>query len=252
MGHYALIGGKLGHSFSQRWFEDMFAREGLVGYTYALHEMSSLDGLRQWVTQEQIDGFNVTIPYKKSIISMLDTLSPEAQAIGAVNCVCVDHGRLIGNNTDAPAFGETLDTWIDSNKKNHAFILGTGGAAHAVGYALKQRGIEYLYVSRNPEKWNADNEEIKVIGYTELATNNWPPTTLIINATPVGMWPDIDSSPWPCPEQLNENMFVYDLIYNPSPTLLMRQASERGARTTDGLAMLHRQAELSWQLWQQL
>lgn len=235
--HYALIGKPLGHSWSQRWFKAMFAREGLKGHAYTLHEMPSLDGLREWVAEEHICGFNVTIPYKQAILPMLDALSPEANAIGAVNCVVVSGRRLVGHNTDAPAFAHTL---AQKNPGTAALILGTGGAARAVGYALKGLGIKHLYVSRNPQG--------TAIGYAEAATRSRE-FDMLVNATPIGMWPAVDATPWPY--SLEGFRLVYDLIYNPSPTLLLRQAAAMGAATRDGLAMLHRQAELSWQLWQQ-
>ena len=260
MGHYALIGRRLGHSWSQRWFEERFAREGLTDCTYRLHETESLDGLRRWVEEERIDGFNVTIPYKQAILPLLDELSPEAEAIGAVNCVVVRDGRLTGHNTDAPAFAssefgvrstssrglpqssELMDAPANSELRspNSALILGTGGAARAVGYALKGLGIKYLYVSRNPQG--------TAIGYTEAAARRQE-FDMLVNATPVGMWPAVNTTPWPY--SLEGFRLVYDLIYNPSPTLLLRQAAAAGAATRDGLAMLHRQAELSWQLWRQ-
>lgn len=235
--HYALIGKHLGHSWSQRWFEAMFAREGLKGHAYTLHEMSSLDRLREWVAEEHICGFNVTIPYKQAILPMLDALSPEADAIGAVNCVVVSGKRLVGHNTDAPAFAHTL---AQKNPGTAALILGTGGAARAVAFALETLGIKHQLVSRHPSG--------DAIGYTEAASRPRG-FDILVNATPVGMWPNVDATPWPY--ETKGFRLVYDLIYNPSPTLLMQQAAAAGVTVMDGLAMLHRQAELSWQLWQQ-
>ena len=243
MGHYALVGRRLGHSWSQRWFEDLFTRLGLQDCSYRPHEMESLEGLRQWVADERIDGFNVTIPYKQTIMPMLDSVDPEAEAIGAVNCVCVDNSRLIGHNTDAPAFRQTLEKSLHecgAAMPQRALILGTGGAAHAAAFALRQMGLENKYVSRTPSAGT--------IGYTCLE-KEISGSTILINATPVGMWPDISDSPWPEPGLLKRFILVYDMIYNPSPTLLMRQASAQGTSVCGGLAMLHRQAELSWQLW---
>lgn len=237
MKHYALIGRKLGHSWSQRWFEERFVREGLKDCTYCLHEMASLDGLRQWVAEEHIGGFNVTIPYKQTILPLLDALAPEAEAIGAVNCVVASGGRLTGHNTDAPAFRQTFES---TDVEGAALILGTGGAAQAVAYALKELGRDYRLVSRKPTG--------AAIGYEEAAARRHE-FSILVNATPVGMWPDVEVSPWPC--GLEGFRLVYDLVYNPSPTLLLRQAAAAGAKTVDGLAMLHRQAELSWQLWRQ-
>lgn len=236
MKRFALIGKRLGHSWSQQWFSELFARLGLDDHSYTLHEMASLDGLREWVEDEHINGFNVTIPYKQTIIPLLDELSPEAEAIGAVNCVCVRDDRLVGHNTDAPAFRETL---CDCGVQNveFAIILGTGGAAHAVGYALDQLGIEHIFVSRNQ------------LPSFHLSH---PDFQLLINATPVGMWPNVDACPLSYDFDFsNYNIkLVYDLIYNPSPTLLLQRAAQAGVKCQDGLAMLHRQAELSWKLWQ--
>lgn len=235
MRKYGLIGRKLGHSLSQELFE----AQGFKNACYGLYEMESLDGLRQWVEDEHIYGFNVTIPYKQEIIPLLDAVDDTAAEIGAVNCVSVDEGRLIGHNTDAPAFMSTLDGVLHGR----ALILGTGGAARAVAYALRQLGMEYVFVSRRPESATVK----PVIGYNEII----PDCSMIINATPVGMYPDIDSTPInlssltyhlsPC--------LVYDLIYNPHSTLLMKQAGVLGAKVKNGLGMLSKQAELSWRIW---
>lgn len=241
MRRYALIGRKLGHSWSQRWFEAKFAREGITDCSYRLHAMASLDGLRRWVEDEGIAGFNVTIPYKSAIMPLLDTVSDEAERIGAVNCVVVEKGRLVGHNTDAPAFGETIAENIEAGSVKAAVVLGSGGAAKAVAYALERLGIEHVYVSRHPDG-NTD-----MVGYGEAAS--LPSRfNMLVNATPVGMWPDVDESPWPF--GFERFSVVYDLIYNPSPTLLLRQAATAGAIVMGGMTMLERQAELSWQLWQ--
>lgn len=243
MRHYALIGRTLTHSYSKSLFDS----QGFVGADYRLQPMASIDGLRQWVERKRVAGFNVTNPYKRTILPMLDTLSPEAEAIGAVNCVVVEGGRMTGYNTDAPAFLQTLTDLLNTCKSipNASFILGTGGAAHAVAYALDQLGIPHRFVSRHPDR------HPDAIGYDQLPEFDSPNPTLIINATPVGTWPDVDRSPLPpfTAHRPLASLIVYDLVYNPSPTLLLRQAAECGARTMGGLAMLRRQAELSWHLW---
>ena len=247
MKHFALIGRTLTHSLSKEYFD----AQHFADADYTLCPMPSLNGLRRWVEEKGICGFNVTVPYKQAVIPHLDALSPEAEAIGAVNCVVVDDGRLIGHNTDAPAFRRTLETLLNTKHltPSSAFILGTGGAARAVAYALGQLGISYRFVSRTPERYP------NAIGYNQLPTIHYPLPTLIVNATPVGMYPDVDSTPLsltspslPSHTPLT-SLFVYDLVYNPSPTLLMRQAAALGAHTKDGLEMLHLQAELSWHLW---
>lgn len=242
MKRYGLIGKRLGHSLSQELFE----AQGFKDACYGLYEMTSLDGLRQWVAAEGICGFNVTIPYKQAILPLLDDVDDTAAEIGAVNCVSVKDGRLTGHNTDAPAFMATLRPLLPTlNTPHSALILGTGGAAQAVAFALKQLEIEYLFVSRHPELHG------NAIGYSQLPTANHPLPTLIINATPVGMYPDVDHSPLDFSLLTSHFSFllVYDLIYNPSRTLLMREAEALGARVKNGLDMLRRQAELSWRIW---
>jgi len=246
MKHYALIGRTLTHSYSKQLFD----AQHFADADYRLCPMPSIDGLHEWVRCEHIDGFNVTNPYKQAILPLLDDLSAEARAIGAVNCVVVVRDqaiRLIGHNTDAPAFLHTIHNspLISHFSFLDSLILGTGGAARAVAYALGQMGIEYTFVSRSPE-CHPD-----AIGYDKLSTFNFQLSTLIVNATPVGTYPDIDCSPLNLSDLRppTSDFFVYDLVYNPSPTKLMRQAAAIGATVCDGMAMLRRQAELSWQLW---
>ena len=242
MKQYGLIGKTLSHSWSQRWFEDMFEREGITYARYRLYEMSDLANLREWVADNDIRGFNVTIPYKQAVIPHLDRLDEAAQTIGAVNCVEVTDGQLIGHNTDAPAF---LDTFRPLLQPHHtaALLLGTGGASKSVGYALRQLGIDYQLVSRTPE------QHANAVSYSDaahLAANH----LLIINATPVGTFPNVDDTPWPHPHLLGCRHLCYDLVYNPSPTRFLREAATAGAQTIGGLPMLERQALLSWTLWE--
>lgn len=246
MRRFALIGRKLGHSYSQRWFEELFAREGLKDHSYRLVEMASLEGLREWVRREGIDGFNVTVPYKKDVIAQLDALDETAAAIGAVNCVTVEGGRLMGHNTDAPAFRQTIQN--TGFRIQNSFILGTGGAAHAVAHALEELGIPYVFVSRTP------GQHPDAIGYGQFLTLCPQDSTLIVNATPVGMYPDVDAAPLDIIHAFTcspIHAFVYDLIYNPTPTRLMREAAAAGAQVKDGLEMLYLQAEYSWHLFRQ-
>ena len=276
MKHFALIGRSLTHSYSKEYFD----AQHFTDADYNLCALSSLNGLRRWVEEKGICGFNVTVPYKQAVIPFLDALNPEAEAIGAVNCVVVDDGRLIGHNTDAPAFRRTLETLLNTKHLTpaSAFILGTGGAARAVAYALGQLGIPHTFVSRTP------GQHPGAVGYSDLPALITRPS-IIVNATPVGMYPDIDSTPLaafsgqlsvgsgqfsvgsslsgsspklgegdPSAARVEEcvspfPVLVYDLVYNPSPTLLMRHAAALGAQTKDGLEMLHLQAELSWHLW---
>ncbi len=241
---YALIGRQLSHSFSQTYFSEKFASERLNDYSYDLLETEDLSDLRKVVEEQKLDGFNVTIPYKVEILPLLDEIDAIAQKIGAVNTVKVSnhcgHIYLKGYNTDAPAFAETLRPLLKPHHRS-ALILGTGGAAQAVAFGLEQLGIDHLFVSRNPHS-------IKHIdystAYTEAAEH-----TIIINATPVGMFPNCSTSPWERPDLMTPQHICYDLVYNPSPTRFMQEAAQRGATVQDGLPMLHRQADLAFSLW---
>lgn len=243
MKKYGLIGKTLRHSWSPQWFNGMFARCGIADAEYNLYEMESPGDLHRWVEECGIAGFNVTIPFKESVVPQMDRCDAAVQAIGAVNCVECRDGLLIGHNTDAPAFGQTLEPLLRPWHTS-ALVLGTGGAAKAVGHALHVLGIECTFVSRNPEQHPG------AVSY-HTAMQEVDSRLLIVNATPVGMFPDIDSSPWPWPQLLSSRHLCYDLVYNPSPTLFLQQAASAGAATLGGLAMLHRQAELSWQIWKQ-
>ena len=243
MKRFGLIGRRLGHSYSQGYFGQKFAELGMRGFSYELFELESVEGLKGWVLDEGLSGFNVTVPYKIAVIPQLDALDEVAAAVGAVNCVTIERGRLVGHNTDAQAFQQTLgDGEVKECEK--AFILGTGGAARAVAYALGQMGIGYTFVSRHPELHPG------AIGYDDLSFSNFE-FSILINATPVGMYPDVDAMPLPDNFQLStfNFQFVYDLIYNPSPTRLLREAAAQGIMVKDGLEMLHLQADLSWETW---
>lgn len=247
MPNYGLIGRNLAHSFSQRYFEQKFKALGLQGYSYSLFEMDSLQGLKELLLQHLIDGFNVTIPFKETIIPLLDSIDPVAAEIGAVNTVEVSrltngNLRLHGRNTDAPAFQETLQPLL-MPWHTHALILGTGGASKAVAWALQQLGISYHWVSRHP---HGENQIGYPAAYSKAASY-----FLIVNTTPVGMFPHTDKTPWEHPELLTEKHLCYDLIYNPAPTLFLQQAARQGATVRDGLTMLHRQADLAFPLPQQ-
>ncbi|MCR4828581.1 MAG: shikimate dehydrogenase [Bacteroidales bacterium] len=247
--HFALIGSKLSHSWSQHWFDDQCRDRGIDDRDYALVELDSLDALRAVVAERRLRAFNVTIPYKRAILPLLDELSPESAAIGAVNVVEVRRNgdgslRLYGRNTDAPAFLQTLSTLLQPWHR-HALILGTGGAAHAVAWALERCHIGYRYVSRTPAK----PDELSYSDAVALAADKERPDAphLVVNATPVGMsgTPWQACSPWPRPDLWSPRHLCYDLIYNPGQTPFLRDAAAHGAATANGLDMLHRQALLS-------
>ena len=270
MKKYALIGRRLGHSYSQRWFTSLFARLQLDDHSYSLCEMPSVEGLRSWVKREGICGMNVTVPFKCDVIGQLDALDATAQAVGAVNCITVSHTphgdglHLTGHNTDAPAFAETLmaaagSRWPTDNAPNpvqhfpasafsqpfDALVLGTGGAARAVAYALETLGLDILFVSRRPAQGSLRGKTVDYATAYALAAER----TVIVNATPVGMFPGCSASPWQRPDLLTPRHLCFDLVYNPSPTRFMQEAALRGATTSDGLTMLRLQAEKAWRIW---
>lgn len=189
-------------------------------------------------------GLNITIPYKTEIIPYLDELSPVAKSIGAVNCIKITGNgfnlSLKGYNTDADAYRETLKPLLQ-NEHSNALVLGTGGAARAVCYALKDLNIEYTLVSRK--------EKPGVLTYSDINKQIIYEHSLIINATPVGMFPDENHCP-PLPyKALTPKHLIYDLIYNPEETLFLKKGKEAGAQVKNGLEMLYLQAEMSWKVW---
>jgi shikimate dehydrogenase len=187
-----------------------------------------------------LQGFNVTIPYKKEIIPLLNTISPEAEAIGAVNCVKVAGGKLHGHNTDAVGFEAGLARLIGSERPL-ALVLGTGGASFAVRYVLGRLGIDHSVISRTK---SADT-----ITYNELTPETVEEHRLIINTTPLGTWPDVESKPAIPYDALSPQHFLYDLVYNPPVTAFLAEGMKRGAATLNGEVMLTVQAEESWNIW---
>jgi shikimate dehydrogenase len=248
---FGLIGHPLGHSFSKAYFTAKFEREGL-DCEYRNFDIPSLGetpasgtSLRALAKQSMLSGFNVTIPYKEAILPYLDELDPAAKEIGAVNTVKVlPDGRLKGYNTDVVGFESS---WIATLRKaplamtTTALILGTGGASKAVQYVLKKNNIPYHLVSRDAIKGD--------FTYDQLTPDIIKERLLVINTTPVGMSPNIDAAPDIPYEAISDKHALIDLIYNPEETLFLKNGREHGAATTNGLTMLHAQAEASWKIW---
>lgn len=241
MKKYGLLGKTLGHSYSKRYFDEKFALEGLTDCAYGIYERPSLEGIREWIGKEGLCGLNVTIPYKEEIIPYLDRISPEAEAIGAVNVVRIEaDGTLSGFNTDAPAFAETLKPLLKPWHRE-ALVLGTGGASKAVTFALQTLGIKPYLVSRKGEPWLSYSE-----AYEKAAS-----TFLIVNTTPLGMFPNVDQTPWLNTRNLSPRHLCYDLVYNPEKTQFLLEAELAGSTVQNGLPMLFRQADLAWDIWQE-
>lgn len=244
---YGLIGYPLGHSFSQDYFNNKFEAESIDAH-YLNFEIPTIDGLKKVLeSNPNLAGFNVTIPYKEQIFSYLDEVDEEAAAIGAVNVVKVKRTadgrvRLVGYNSDYSAFGDTIAPMIRSNVHRSALVLGTGGASKAVAHALRRLDIEVVKVSRTK---SGDG----IITYADLTPEVMAEHKIVVNTTPVGMYPNVDDCP-PIPyEALTRQHICYDLLYNPDETLFMRRAAAQGATTKNGLEMLLLQAFMSWKIW---
>lgn len=239
--HLGLVGRSLGHSFSKRWFEQKFAETGASGSTYTNFEIDHIGALPALLeAHPELNGLNVTVPYKETVLPYITELSAEAEAIGAVNCIHIDKGRLTGFNTDAYGFAQSIKPFLD-NTHERALVLGTGGGAKAAAYALKNIGIDVQFVSRSKSENN--------FTYADINARMLKAFLLIVNATPLGMHPQTEFAPALPWVHLTPRHLVYDLIYNPSETELLRRAKERGATTQNGWSMLQLQAEKNWSIW---
>lgn len=247
---YGLLGKSLGHSFSKDYFTEKFSRLNL-NHTYRNIELDDISKIVEFVhIHNDLKGFNITVPYKESIIPYLDDIDETAREIGAVNTVKVfDNGKLKGFNTDVIGF-KNIGCHLSAISKNGtALILGTGGASKAVQYVLKKENIQFRIASRNAYKLGMRNEELGIIGYDEINTIGFAPFSIIINTTPVGMFPNIGEC-LELPYSTIESRHVFiDLIYNPEETLFLKNARLKGAATFNGMSMLHEQAEASWEIW---
>lgn len=243
---YGLIGYPLSHSFSKRYFTDKFDREGLSSlYSYELFPLEDISQLSQLLhNTPALCGFNVTIPHKQAILAYLDSYGPGVADIGAVNTVKIDSGKLTGFNTDVEGFEYDLTQLLAplQHRPTHALVLGTGGASKAVVWVLKKMNIAYQLVSRQATE--------HAIAYEDIDAAVLAQHLLIINTSPLGMSPQVDTCP-PLPYDMLSNRHVlYDLVYNPEETLFLRRAKQFGAATQNGLAMLYGQAEAAWRIWQ--
>lgn len=239
---YGLIGRTLGHSFSAGYFARKFAADAaLSDCEYRNFELPTIDELPRILAENpDLCGFNVTIPYKREVFAYLDEISDEAREIGAVNCVKSIDNKLVGYNTDVDGIRATLDLLI-GGARPATLLLGTGGASQAVQYVLAERGIEYAIVSRDPMRGNMTYDQIDERVMSEVG--------LIINATPVGTYPNVDEAPEVPYHLLNESHALFDLVYNPPVTRFLALGAERGAQTVNGQLMLERQAERAWAIW---
>ena len=238
---YGLIGKSLSHSFSKKHFTRKFENLGLNDCTYRNIEIDTIEDFPQKMKELSPSGLNVTIPYKKAILPYLDELDEVAKEIGAVNTIVFKEGKLKGYNTDAFGFHQSIKPFFKPQHER-ALILGTGGASKAVEYILKQYGVDVFFASRSETKDN-------ILNWNDINENVIKHHLLIINCTPLGMFPNVDSKPDIPYSGLTEQHLLIDLVYNPEETLFLKLGKEKGAKVLNGLIMLQQQAEKSWELW---
>ncbi len=237
---YGLIGYPLTHSFSKPYFTEKFNIEGLYDCCYENFAIPTIEKITEVFDDSRICGLNVTIPYKEAVIPHLHKLSDAALKIGAVNTIKKENDIWVGYNTDYYGFERSWEILL-APSHSHALVLGTGGAAKAVWYVLEQRNMPYIKVSRYAGT--------DTVAYESITPEILETHTVIINTTPLGMYPHIDDCP-PLPYQhMSDRHYLYDLVYNPAKTLFLQKGEDRGASIKSGLDMLHLQAEKSWQIW---
>ncbi len=245
MRKFGLIGYPLGHSFSKKYFTDKFIREHISDSSYENYPLKDIGEVTELLASDsELCGLNITIPYKSAIIKFLDTITPEAEEIGAVNVLKIRRPggqiRLSGYNSDVTGIRDTLGPFINENTKN-ALVLGTGGSSRAVCYVLKKFGLNVDQVSRK--------QTPGVLAYSDIDSDLIQRTQLIVNTTPLGMFPDIDEKPDLDYGSLNKNHILFDLVYNPELTSFLKRGAEKGCAIISGIRMLHSQAEKSWEIW---
>ena len=245
MEKYGLIGYPLGHSFSISYFNQMFQDEG-IDAVYENFEIPTIDALPEVLdSNPNLRGLNVTIPYKEKVLPFLDSVSPEARAIGAVNVIRVTHEgnnvKLKGYNSDVIGFTKSIESMLDKKRHKKALILGTGGASKAIDYGLRNLGLETVFVSRY--------ERPGTIQYSTITPEVIQEYNVVVNCTPMGMYPKTEVCPLLPYEAMDQHTILYDLIYNPDETKFMKLGMKYGAQTKNGLEMLLLQAFASWEFW---
>lgn len=241
MKKYGLIGYPLGHSFSKDFFEKKFLREGIINSQYDLYPIEDVNDFKKILAEnENIRGLNVTIPHKVNIIPLLDELHDTAKQVGAVNTIKIINGKTIGYNTDTWGFAKSLFPEITAFKSN-ALILGNGGASKAVQYVFNKLSISYKIVGRN--------KETSDYLYSDLNRKIIDEVGIIVQTTPVGMYPNIHETLEIPFEALSANHYCIDLVYNPEETLFLKKSKAAGAIVKNGMQMLIEQAEESWRIW---
>lgn len=239
---YGLVGFPLGHSFSRAFFTEKFEAEG-IDAEYLNFEISDIEQLSEVLkAHPSLQGFNVTIPYKQAVIPYLTSLSKQAEAIGAVNVVRVEaDGSLSGHNSDVFGFTESIRPLLTNGTYTKALVLGVGGASRAVVNGLTSLGLKVTQVSRR--------HGVGDMTYDDLNSDVISQHTVIVNTTPLGMYPNVNEAPALPYDAVTERHVCFDLVYNPLVTQFMRMCGERGAKVSNGLEMLHLQARRAWEIW---
>ena len=244
--HFGLIGKSLSHSFSKTYLEEKFIKEDKDGFQYSNFDLENLDNLLQIITDNHLSGLNVTKPYKELVIPFLNELDITAKEIGAVNCIKITWNNntpyLVGYNTDYYGFAQSIKPFLEPIHQR-ALILGTGGASKAIAYALKNVGVDYYYVTSGEKK------AANYFHYSELNEYVFNAFKLIVNCTPLGMYPKTDACPDIPFDFINSDHLLYDLIYNPEETLFLQKGKAKNAVTINGLNMLKLQADKAWEIW---
>ena len=244
MRKFGLIGFPLGHSFSKRYFSEKFINEN-IDAQYELYELTNISEFQNLRNKRVLTGLNVTIPYKEQIIPFLDKLDDTAAGIGAVNVIRFDYDKngkatLTGFNTDAIGFEKSLKPFLKPYHKK-ALILGTGGASKAIAYTLQTLGIHCIYVSRTARDRQLSYNDLN----KEIIDNN----LLIVNATPLGTFPNTEACPEIPYQFLTDKHLLFDVVYNPAETMFMKKGRDAGATSLNGVEMLINQAEAAWEIW---
>ncbi len=243
MRKFGLIGFPLSHSFSPEYFSKKFAEEGLNNCVYELYPLKSINELKPLLEKHKdLEGLNVTIPYKKKVIRFLDEGSNEVKKIIACNCIKIKNGKLIGHNTDVSGFELSLLSLMQPHHTK-ALVMGTGGAAAAIKFVLNKLKVDYLFVSRYKKI------DAKFITYPQVTEDVLREYTLIINTTPLGMYPNVDQYPAIPYQYLSNRHYLFDCVYNPAETMFLKKGKEQGAITKNGEDMLVIQADESWRIW---
>tara|TARA_B110000858_G_scaffold127865_1_gene145442 strand:- start:2479 stop:3195 length:717 start_codon:yes stop_codon:yes gene_type:complete len=236
MKNYGLIGKSLEHSFSETYFNKKFKKLNLKAYNYNNYEIKNVLAVKELINKNNLIGLNVTIPFKIEIIKILDKLDKNAEITNSVNTIKIEKNKLIGYNTDIIGFEKSIIPIID--KRKNALILGNGGASKSIQHVLKKLNINFTVISRKDNK-----------NYSNLKKEDIISHEIIINTTPLGMYPKIDLSPNILYEFINNKHLAYDLIYNPSETVFLKKAKNNGSKIKNGYEMLKIQADESWKIW---